>query len=393
MSDPIFKQVLTDSGIPTDSNTMKQEFQQIAQDEGVTLNNDSAYSPFWRLILAIVSTPVVWLLGVLVDTVLPNSFVKYASGAFLDMLGWAVDLTRKEGNKTQGVIIFERSTVGQTQVIQAGTVVQSVPINGTVYKVLVDEDATFTASDSSLAVNVTAENAGAEYNLAAGYFNTLAEPISGISSVTNGTGWITTPGEDVESDDDYRLRIKNQFSAVNQYHTDAVYRSMIAGQIGFAADRIYFEHNAPRGPGSANAFVLFDADVPGTDYLESVNAYIADEGNHGHGDDLLVMALPETQHTIDVTLYVPDFLTDTERTALQTNVDQFIRQAFRESSTAGWNPTQTRPWSRFSFSRLDQELHAQFSNIQSIAWGQTDIISEMNIPRLQALNITLEVIT
>ncbi len=393
MADPIFKQVLTDSGIPTDSDSMKQAFQQIATEEGVTLNNDSAYSPFWRLILSIASTPVVWLLGLLVDSVLPNSFVKYATGAFLDLLGWAVDLDRKRGGKTQGQIIFERSTVGQVLVIKAGTVVQTVPINGTIYKVIVDQDTTFATADSSLVVNVTAENPGAAYNLAAGYFNTLTEPVAGVSSVSNLAGWITTPGEDVESDDDFRLRIKNQFSAVNQYHTDAVYRSMIAGQTGFAADRIYFEHNPPRGPGSANAFVLFDAGVPGADYLAQVNAYIADQGNHGHGDDLLVMALPETQHTIDVTLYIPDWLTDAESTTLQTNVDQFIRQAFRESSTAGWSPTQTRPWARFSFSRLGEELHAQFSNIQSIAWGQTDIVSQMNIPRLQALNITLEVIT
>lgn len=88
----------------------------------------------------------------------------------------------------------------------------------------------------------------------------------------------------------------------NQWHTDAVYRAMISAFPGVRPDGVYFQHGAPRGPDSANAFVLFDADVPAATYLAQINAHIREQGNHGHGDDLLVMVMPETQHTLHVML-------------------------------------------------------------------------------------------
>ncbi|HIA6063629.1 TPA: phage tail tape measure protein [Escherichia coli] len=60
---------------------------------------------------------------------------------------------------------------------------------------------------------------------------------------------VTVPGADEESDDELRERCRNQFNLVGNYHTDAVYRSMIAGVAGLSIDRIFFEHEAPREPG------------------------------------------------------------------------------------------------------------------------------------------------
>lgn len=390
MSNEIFEKALAESGMPITETSLKQAFQQVAIDEGVELNNSSEYSPFWRMILSIVTLPVMWLQQMIVSVVMPNSYVQFAVDGFLDLLGSAVDLDRKTAQKLTGIVTFERLITGQPLLIQAGTIIKTAPISGAVYRVIVSADTSFTALQTSINVPVIAEAVGSRYNLSAGYFSILNTPISGVTRVFNPSGWITSPGADIESNDNFRLRIRNQFSAVNQYHTDAVYRSIIAGQTGFATDRIYFEHDAPRGPGTANAFILFDAGVPGTEYINQVNDYISTQGYHGHGDDLLVQAMPETTHDISLTVYVPDWVDADTRTALQSDVDQFIRIAFREAVSEVWKPSLTWPWDRFSFSLLGRELHREFSNISSINWGQTDIVSLMTIPRLNSLTITIE---
>ncbi|EJZ9657506.1 baseplate J/gp47 family protein, partial [Escherichia coli] len=99
---------------------------------------------------------------------------------------------------------------------------------------------------------------GSGHNLAPGYFRILPVAIPGIASVVNREDWLTVPGADEESDDELRDRIRNQFNLVSSYHTDAVYRGLIASVAGLSIDRIYFQHDAPRGPGTANAYLLLD---------------------------------------------------------------------------------------------------------------------------------------
>ncbi|MDV9030492.1 baseplate J/gp47 family protein, partial [Pseudomonas sp. RAC1] len=212
--------------------------------------------------------------------------------------------------------------------------------------------------------------------------------VPGIAQVINADDWMTAPGADPEPDDQLRLRVRNQFSAVNQWHTDAVYRAMIAAFPGVRPDGIYFEHGAPRGPGSANAYVLFDAGVPAESFLEQINAHIRDGGNHGHGDDLVVFVMPETPHAISVTVWPRPNLTALQTQALQDNIALFIRAAFRESTASDYRPTLTYPQSRFSLSRLGEELHQVFPEIESLRFAGEDIVSQLNIPRIASLQVT-----
>ena len=66
-------------------------------------------------------------------------------------------------------------------------------------------------------------------------------------------------------------------------------------------------------------------------------------------------------------------------------VENFIRCAFRENTD--FNATRTEPVSRFSFSKLGNELHTQFDGLDSLSWHQVDITSEMNVPRLSSLTV------
>jgi uncharacterized phage protein gp47/JayE len=389
VSDIDFRQALADAGIPTTEVGLHKAWEAEVATQGSKLSNTSAYSPFWRVVTALVTKPVLWLIGFVSDTVLPNFFVKTASGAWLESLAWAVNVERKGATKVQGQLLFTRENTAGELLMRAGVVVQSAAINGHVYQLVTIEDAVFPDGLLQRSVKVQAQQVGSGYNLAPGYYAILPEPIPGIVQVVNADGWMSAPGADPEPDDQLRLRTRNQFSAVNQWHTDAVYRAMIAAFPGVRPDGVYFLHGAPRGPGSANAYVLFDAGVPAETFLEQINAHVRDEGNHGHGDDLLVMVMPETQHAISLTVWPRANLTVKRREALQEGVSQFVRAAFRESTTTDYQPTLTYPQSRFSFSRLAEELHQTFADIESLRFAGEDIVSELTIPRISSLEVGL----
>jgi uncharacterized phage protein gp47/JayE len=389
VSDIDFRQALADAGIPTTEAALHKAWEAEVAAQGSKLSNTSAYSPFWRVVTALVTKPVLWLVGFVSDTVLPNFFVKTASGAWLDSLAWAVNIERKGATKAQGHLLFTRENSAGELLMRAGVVVQSAAINGNVYQMVTIEDAVFADGRLQQSVKVQAQQVGSGYNLAPGYYAILPEPVPGIVQVVNADNWMTSPGADPEPDDQLRLRTRNQFSAVNQWHTDAVYRAMIAAFPGVRPDGVYFLHGAPRGPGSANAYVLFDAGVPAESFLEQINAHVRDEGNHGHGDDLLVLVMPETQHAIALTVWPRANLTAQRREALQDGVTQFIRAAFRESTTIDYQPTLTYPQSRFSFSRLGEELHQAFADIESLHFDNADIVSELSIPRIASLQVVL----
>jgi hypothetical protein len=88
----------------------------------------------------------------------------------------------------------------------------------------------------------------------------------------------------------------------------------------------------------------------------------------------MVMVMPETRHDIALTVWPQANLTAQRREALQQGITQFIRAAFRESTLSDYRPTLTLPQSRFSFSRLAEELHQTFADIQSLHFGNDDIV-------------------
>ncbi|MEZ9417624.1 baseplate J/gp47 family protein, partial [Vibrio sp. 10N.286.49.E1] len=177
------------------------------------------------------------------------------------------------------------------------------------------------------------------YNLGEGYYHILPTAISGIAAAMNPAEWLTEAGADKESNDEFRLRIRNQWSAVAKWHIDAAYSALLTSRAGINDDNVYFQHNAPRGPGTANAYILLDTGEPSSEMLADLNEYIRSQGQHGHGDDLQVMALPETEANVVCRIWPQRSLTMEEREALQTSVELFIGAAFRENTD--YSPTVT----------------------------------------------------
>ncbi|EPY6733418.1 MAG: baseplate J/gp47 family protein [Klebsiella michiganensis] len=382
--DPDYEAILAEQGMPVTEEQVRNEFNEIVKDAGL-ITNTSRMSPFWRLITAIITRPVIWLKNALVETVMRNAWLATAGGVFLDLFAWAVNLERKDASAAEGVIRFAKSDTQREVTVPAGTIIQTERINGKIHQVITTGDRTIAAGVASALLPVVAVEEGAGANLAPGYYRILPVAVDGIVSAQNEEDWLTVPGADIEADDDLRDRTRNQFNLVGQYHIDAVYRGMIAGIAGLTTDRIYFEHDAPRGPGTANVYLLLDAGVASTPFIQTVNNYVMTQGNHGHGDDVLCIAMPETRHDIRATvyLYASSLLNDDEQAELLRNVTNMIRCAFRENSD--YQVEKTWPYNRFSMSRLGEEIHQSFADVESVVFSTGDILSDLNVPRLGSL--------
>ena len=383
---PDYEAILADQGMPTTEAQIRDEFNAIVRAEGL-ITNTSRMSPFWRLITAIVTAPVLWLKDALVNTVMKNLFLATAGGMFVDLFAWAVNLARKDATAAVGAIRFTKVDAGREITVPVGTVIQTERINGTIYRLLTTADVTIAPGTASALAPVVAELEGSGFNLAPGYYRILPVAVDGIASAVNEDNWLTQPGADTESDDDLRDRVKNQFNLVGQYHIDAVYRGMISGLAGLNTDRIFFEHDAPRGPGTANVYLLLDSGIASQPFIDMVNDYVMTQGNHGHGDDVLCLPLPETSHdlTITVHLYASSHLTDEQTATLLRNAGNLVRCAFRENTD--YDVAKTWPFSRFSMSRLGEELHDAFADIESLEFSLGDILSGLDVPRLRTLSM------
>ncbi|MCG7497751.1 baseplate J/gp47 family protein [Vibrio sp. Of7-15] len=383
-----FKEVIASEGIPTTEEAIAIELEKEVKAAGSKVSNDNRMSPFWRLVKAIAVTPTEWLIDkLLANHVLPNTFAATAQGMYLDLKAWDVDLERKAASKTRGVVAFFKDKPENPIVIPKGTVVETARIEDKVYRLIVVEDVLIAANQKSGLVLCEAEQAGAGYNLPAGYYSVLPVGVFGITHAENQNDWITTTGADTEDDEELSLRIRNQFSVVGRYHIDAIYRSMLAAVAGVRTDQIYFLHDAPRGPGTANAYILLDVGATPSHLLEQLNDYVMAEGNHGHGDDILCLALPETTHAIKVTVWAKPNISDERKEALTTQIENMIRAAFRESDSYQ-QVTRTYPKSTFSFSLLTAQIHQELSeDLMSLQFENTDIVSTLNIPRLSQVEV------
>ena len=79
---------------------------------------------------------------------------------------------------------------------------------------------------TGLVVLCEAEETGSAYNLATGFYALVSTALSGIASARNADDWLIVPGADVETDDELKARCRNQFSAVNRWNIDAVYKAL-----------------------------------------------------------------------------------------------------------------------------------------------------------------------
>lgn len=375
----IFKQELINAGIPVERKEIEALWQKHVEQGEFSVSNTSTFSPFFRLQKSIMVEPAEQLINALITQVMPNSFVLLAQNEWLEQHGKARKTDKLDAVVAQGRITISRVDSDTALVLPAGTVVESLPINGQVYRVRTLFDQPFSVGEIQHDVMVEAEQPGQNYNLAAGYYVRVLSDIEGLSA-TNSADWLTTAGQDIESDENYRQRIRDAFGSLGDYHVDAVYRSIISSFAGIKSDNIVFDKTAPRGPGSANAYVFLDVGQISQALLDQINNHIA-AGNHGSGDDMKVFAI--STQPIDITANYQQHPNTKDRLG---DITQFIRAAFRENA-AYKGVTQCKPNELFSFSKLASELHSQFSELKTIRFENSDISCGLWLPTINSLAV------
>lgn len=385
----LFTGMIRESGMPVTESEMRSAWEGLNADEASLIRNDSNFSPFWRLITAIVTRPARWLVTLLIEHVLPNSFLRFAAGVYLDVYAWGVHLIRKGSAPARGRVVFTRSRAIGELTIPAETFIETPPINGVVYRVKTLAPAVIANGALSAEVEVEAEEHGEAYNLGPGYYSILSRPVNGIVDVTNPAGWLDTPGADTEKDDALRLRCRNQFAAVVQLHHDAAYKALIAAFTGIRIDYLTFEaRQGVRGPGTSNCHIMIESGPAPQTLCDAINEYIMASGNHGHGDDLLCMPIAENPVDLVVTVHAVAEANERRRELLLAETEDRIRCAFRQNT--GYEMTKTFPLSRFSFSRLGDELHDALPDLKSVEFHRgEDLVSTISLPRLESLDISL----
>lgn len=390
MSTVNFRRVMKDAGVPVTQRTAMDEFRRIVAEENAPFNNAVRLSPFWRLVSLLFVKPFMWLVKLLYQDIFPALFLKTATGEWVDVFAWQLGLERKAATKAKGMITLTRHNATGQLVVPLGTVIQSAPIAGRVYRLEVIDPGLFKAGDKHLDVLCEAVETGSAYNLATGFYALIATNLAGIASVSNADGWLLVPGADEETDEDLKQRCRNSFTAVNQWHIDAVYKAMLSDYPGVDVADIWIDSDAPRGAGTANAYILFDDGVPADEYIAVMTQRIMTDGNHGFSDDVLISAMPTQNLEQSAQVRFKDFKQAHEKTALIEQISSFIRVALRELPVSvGYSPTRTFPHTLFSWSLLIHELHVQFPDLLSIDFAHdADIDCRLWVPKLTSLNLT-----
>jgi len=389
---PDFIKILEQANVPVTEEAMEAKLKEEVVAAGSQLSNDSKMSPFWRWVRSAVVTPSVWLIRTLLAKhVLPNMFVATSARWALELKAWELSVEPKGAVATQGFITFAKASQDDAVIVEKGSVIQTLPIENRMYSLTVLEDVLIPPGELKGKVLTKAEEAGAAYNLPAGYFNILPKELPGIVSAINEPDWITRLGADPETDEELALRLQSAFTSSGNMHIDDAYRSIISNVAGIRSDNVYFRNTGHLIPGTSDSYIVMEVGPTPAKILEQLNKYIMDDGHHGHGDVLTCKAIPETWHDI-----IADVVLDKNVIADQVAAELEIvkartRAAFRETA-AYPEMTRAAPKSRFSFSLLASEIHSNQEKVDSVKFTvdgevQKDIVSELAQPRIRTITV------
>ena len=382
MRSPDFEAMV--GGLPADEAAASAQLRADLAAQGSSIANTSPFSPFFLLLAAVFSGPVLTLRELVVGTILPGLFAQTATGALLDLHAAGMDEARLPATRARGSLTFTREGTTGALPIPAGTIVESPAIDGVVYRLVTDAAAEIPAGVASALVQATAEQAGQAYNLGDGYYSILPVAVPGVTAVANEADWLESPGADTETDAALRERLRLKWKRLSGWYTADTYRFLIAEATGIDPLLIHFDLTAPRGAGSADAYFYTEAGIPSPALVAQADAYINAEGRHGLGDDLVVKAMPALPVAVDVTVTADAEAIQAEQEQLQSDVATLLRAAFRES-TAYPDVPRTAPFERVSRSALAGHVHAEFPLAVAVDWTApaTDPEPGLELPVLQ----------
>ena len=161
------------NGISASQEKVLADLRSEVKAAGSTLANASPYSPFYKLLGALVAKPVLYLRGVLTESIMPGMFLNTATGTLLNLKAAEFGLERRNALPAEGNVVFSRASTTGTLSIPQGTRVESPPIDGKVYALLTTQTVLFASTSATVRAPVQALQAGAAFNLGAGLYTVL----------------------------------------------------------------------------------------------------------------------------------------------------------------------------------------------------------------------------
>lgn len=284
-----------------DLNELKEDTVQELQNEGFVITNFQSGGVFYTLLMIVLNIRIE--LVKLLRTVLSNMFVSYAQGTWLELKGADYAKKRKAAIKTQGKVTVSRGTSGEAVTIPKGQVFKTIKdINGEELRYFALSDTVMQQGTLSVDVPIEAETEGSRYNVPQGQIINSLTHIEGIDTITNGAGWITTEGSDIEDIESLRSRVLNSWAELSTLPIADKYKNVCEAVPGVLFVRVDDQH--PRGQGTVDIIVTSTAGEATEGLLALVRAE-ADKIK-GPSDNVLVKSSTTVAQPISVTVTVSD---------------------------------------------------------------------------------------
>lgn len=308
--------------VPTIEELKEEKIQEL-KNEGFVITNFNSGSVFNILLMTVFKVRIE--LVKLLRNVLNNMFISYSSGIWLELKAADFSKKKKKAQKTKGYITLKRNISGETVKISKATVFKTQKdINGDELRFFSLDDAVLRMDETSIAVLVEAEKAGANYNVPVGQITRSLTYIESIDSINNEANWIIQEGSDVEDDESLRSRILNSWSELSARPIAAKYKNVCEAVEGVLFVNVDDLH--PRGQGTIDIIVTGAAGQATESLLNNVKA--AAESIAGEYDNILVKSSVTVQQNISIVITLYDGESDEN---VITNTKTIITDLFKIS--------------------------------------------------------------
>lgn len=224
----------------------------------------------------------------MLDTVAKQNLLYYATGENLRHLGILVGVERLPASSATTTVEVKLSAPrNNTTIISAGTRIHA---GDNVYFAL-DTDVIFLAGETSRTVKATCQQTGDAGNgYAVGELNRIVDPQPFLSTITNLTE--SEGGADIESDDNYRERIRQAPESFSNAGSEGAYIFFTKQVSSLISDVMVTSEN----PGEVDVYpLLTNGELPGAEMLENILEYLSAKNRRPLTDNVFVKC-PTTEN-------------------------------------------------------------------------------------------------
>ena len=279
---------------------------------------------------ALISRIYIWFLS----PILTQIDRRTASGFWLRVHGNNLGVPPLEATRTKGNASVKAYASGT---LKAGSWVR---VEGSDLRFRVTDEIAFLTG--TFLAPIEAEATGSIYNVTPGTPVVLTKVTQGIASVHLDTDWITYSGTDEETDDAYRSRIDDRWSAQGEGNPPSKYELVARSVAGVTDAKVI---RTPRGFGSIDVLIAGSAGLPTDTQLAAVRSELESLGMVCR--DLIVRAPGAVSMPVDL-----EFAGDYTVAAVENAARNWIVSR-RIGAGMEVRGLYTEPWDGFVFESLE----------------------------------------